>query len=242
MKAIDLMTPRVITIGPDATIAEAARTMLENHISGMPVVDAGGKVVGIISEGDLLRRVELGTVRHRSWWLGIMSGGTLPAEDFIKSHARKVADVMTTHVTTVDEAASPEDIVRTMETRRIKRVPVVRQGQLVGIISRANLLRALASGVSDTTGATAATSAATSVADDRSLKERVTAAVRELNWEARSHDAIIVRNGVVQLWGFASSASQRDALRVAAEGVPGVKGVENNIQVVDPAESGAWGL
>ncbi|WP_376960206.1 CBS domain-containing protein [Azospirillum sp. A26] len=233
MKAIDLMTPRVITIGPDATVAEAARTMLENHISGLPVVDGSGKVVGIISEGDLLRRVELGTERHRSWWLGLMSGGTLPAEDFIKSHARKVADVMTTHVTTVDESASPEEVVRVMETRRIKRVPVVRRGALVGIISRANLLRALAS-VSPETPAAAA--------DDRDLKDRVTAAVKELSWESRSHDAIVVRNGVVQLWGFVSSGSQRDALRVAAERVPGVKAVENNIQVVDPAESGAWGL
>lgn len=233
MKAIDLMTPRVITIGPDATVADAARTMLENHISGLPVVDGSGKVVGIISEGDLLRRVELGTERHRSWWLGLMSGGTLPAEDFIKSHARKVADVMTAHVTTVDENASPEEVVRVMETRRIKRVPVVRRGALVGIISRANLLRALAS-VSPETPAAAA--------DDRDLKDRVTAAVKELSWESRSHDAIVVRNGVVQLWGFVSSGSQRDALRVAAERVPGVKAVENNIQVVDPAESGAWGL
>ncbi|PGH56289.1 hypothetical protein CRT60_15165 [Azospirillum palustre] len=233
MKAIDLMTPRVITIGPDATVADAARTMLENHISGLPVVDGSGKVVGIISEGDLLRRVELGTERHRSWWLGLMSGGTLPAEDFIKSHARKVADVMTAHVTTVDESASPEEVVRVMETRRIKRVPVVRRGALVGIISRANLLRALAS-VSPETPAAAA--------DDRDLKDRVTAAVKELSWESRSHDAIVVRNGVVQLWGFVSSGAQRDALRVAAERVPGVKAVENNIQVVDPAESGAWGL
>jgi len=233
MKAIDLMTPRVITIGPDATVAEAARTMLENHISGLPVVDAAGKVVGIISEGDLLRRVELGTERHRSWWLGLVSGGTLPAEDFVKSHARKVADVMTAHVTTVDETASPEEVVRVMETRRIKRVPVVSRGALVGIISRANLLRALAS-VSPETPAAAA--------DDRELKDRVTAAVKELSWDSRSHDAIVVRNGVVQLWGFVSSGSQRDALRVAAERVPGVKAVENNIQVVDPAESGAWGL
>ncbi|MGA1859186.1 CBS domain-containing protein [Azospirillum sp. 11R-A] len=233
MKAIDLMTPRVITIGPDATVADAARTMLENHISGMPVVDGSGKVVGIISEGDLLRRVELGTERHRSWWLGLVSGGTLPAEDFIKSHARKVADVMTAHVTTVDENASPEEVVRVMETRRIKRVPVVSRGALVGIISRANLLRALAS-VSPETPAAAA--------DDRDLKDRMTAAVKELSWESRSHDAIVVRNGVVQLWGFVSSGSQRDALRVAAERVPGVKAVENNIQVVDPAESGAWGL
>ncbi|MBY6264193.1 CBS domain-containing protein [Azospirillum sp. 412522] len=233
MKAIDLMTPRVITIGPDETVADAARTMLANNISGMPVVDAAGKVVGIISEGDLLRRVELGTERHRSWWLGLLSGGTLPAEDFVKSHACKVADVMTSHVTTVDENASPEEVVRVMETRRIKRVPVVRNGALVGIISRANLLRALAS-VSPETPAAAP--------DDRALKDRVTAAVKELSWESRSHDAIVVRNGVVQLWGFVSSGSQRDALRVAAERVPGVKAVENNIQVVDPAESGAWGL
>ncbi|ALG74585.1 hypothetical protein VY88_30755 [Azospirillum thiophilum] len=233
MKAIDLMTPRVITIGVDETVADAARKMLENHISGMPVVNAAGDVVGIISEGDLLRRVELGTQRHRSWWLGMMSGGTLPAEDFIKSHARKVADVMTSHVTSVDGNASPEEVVRLMETHRIKRVPVVERGALVGIISRANLLRALASVLPETTAA---------APDDRALKERVTAAVKELDWEARSHDAIVVRNGVVHLWGFVSSGSQRDAVRVAAEGVPGVKGVENNLQVVDAAESGAWGL
>ena len=233
MRAIDLMTPRVITIGTDATVSDAAKKMLENNISGMPVVDTAGKVVGIISEGDLLRRVELGTERHRSWWLRLLSGGTLPAEDFIKSHARKVTDVMTSHVTTVDENASPEEVVRLMETRRIKRVPVVRQGKLVGIISRANLLRALASVSQET---------AEAASDDRVLKERVAAAVEELSWDARSHDAIVVRNGVVHLWGFISSESQRDAIRVAAESVPGVKGVENNIQVVNPAESGAWRL
>ncbi|HYH38149.1 MAG TPA: CBS domain-containing protein [Azospirillum sp.] len=233
MKALDLMTPQVITISPDATIADAARTMLENRISGLPVVNAAGQVVGIISEGDLLHRVELGTERHRSWWLGIVSGGTLPAEDFIKSHARKVADVMTAHVVSVDESASPEEVVRLMETRRIKRVPVVRNGVLVGIISRANLLRALAS---------VAPEAAPASADDRALRERVAAAVKDLAWDPRAHDAIVVRNGVVHLWGFVSTESQRDAVRVAAEGVPGVKGVENNIQVVDPVESGAWGL
>ncbi|WP_431857956.1 CBS domain-containing protein [Azospirillum sp.] len=233
MKAMDLMTPQVITVGPDTTVADAARTMLENRISGMPVVNAAGQVVGIISEGDLLRRVELGTERQRSWWLGIVSGGTVPAEDFIKSHARKVADVMTAHVVSVDEGATPGEVVRLMETRRIKRVPVVRDGTLVGIISRANLLRALAS---------VAPEAAPASADDRALRDRVAASVKDLAWDPRAHDAIVVRNGVVHLWGFVSTESQRDAVRVAAEGIPGVKGVENNIQVVDPVESGAWGL
>lgn len=233
MRAIDLMTPKVITVSPDATIAEAAKMMLDNRISGMPVVNAAGQVVGIISEGDLLHRIELGTERHRSWWLGIVSGGTVPAEDFIKSHAHKVGDVMTHHVATVDETASPEEIVRLMETRRIKRVPVVRNGTLIGIISRANLLRALASVAPET---------APAAADDRVLKERVAAAVKELAWDPRAHDAIIVRNGAVHLWGFVSNESQRDAVRVAAEGVAGVKSVENNIQVVDAVESGAWAL
>ncbi|MFC5357612.1 CBS domain-containing protein [Azospirillum himalayense] len=232
MKAVDLMTPKVITIGPDATIAEAARMMLDNRISGLPVVDAAGHVLGLISEGDLLHRAEIGTARHRSWWLRLLSGGTEPAEDFIKSHARKVRDVMTPNVITVDESASPEEIVRVLETRRIKRVPVVRNGRLIGIISRANLLRALVSVASEPPP---------TAVDDRELYERVFSAAKELAWDPRAHDAIVVRNGIVHLWGFVSTESQRDAIRVAAEQVPGVKGVENNIQVVDPVESGAWG-
>ncbi|MCW2239369.1 CBS domain-containing protein [Azospirillum canadense] len=233
MKAVDLMTPRVITITPDASVAEAAKRMLDNRISGMPVMDTAGRVVGIISEGDLLHRVELGTERRRSWWLGLVTGGAIASEDFIKSHALKVGDVMTTNVSTVDENAAPDEIVRLLESRRIKRVPVVRNGTLVGIISRANLLRALASITPETSPA---------AADDRTLHERVAAAAKPLAWDARSHDAIVVRNGIVHLWGFVSTEAQRDAIRVAAEGVPGVKGVENNIQVVDPVESAAWGL
>ena len=233
MKAVDLMTRNVITIAANATVGEAAKLMLENRISGMPVVNEAGEVVGLISEGDLLHRVELGTERRRSWWLALISGGSAPAEDFIKSHAQKVADVMTSNVVTVEESASPEEVVRLMEGHRIKRVPVVRNGVLVGIISRANLLRALASVIPETAGATP---------DDRALRERVSAALKQVAWDARSHDAVVVRGGIVHLWGFVTSETQRTAIQVAAETVPGVRGVENNVRVVDPVESGAWGL
>src|SRR5215475_11993856 len=144
MKAKDVMTRRVISVAPDASIREALRLMLANQISGLPVVDGSGRLVGIVTEGDFLRRSETGTERRRPRWLEFLLGPGMIASDYVRSHARRVDQVMTSDVQTVTEEAQFGDIVTLMEKHRIKRLPVVRGDEVVGIVSRANLLRGLA--------------------------------------------------------------------------------------------------
>lgn len=234
MKAADVMTRRLITIDPDSSVADAAKSMLENRISGIPVIDAQGRLVGLISEGDLLHRAEMGTHQRqrRSWWLNLISGPTGAADDYIKSHSRKVRDVMTQSVVSVSPDASINDIVRVLERHRIKRVPVLDNGQLVGIVSRANLLQALAS----------AAEVHEPSADDRTLRDRVLTELAAQPWAPDYTENIMVKDGIVHLWGSVSTESQHHALRVAAESVPGVKGIEDHVTVVDQFSGGAGGL
>ncbi len=234
MKAADIMTRQVITIAPDATVAEAAQRMLENRISGLPVCDATGRLVGVISEGDLLRRAETGTVRRASWWLAMLAGhAPTQAADYTKSHGRTVRDTMSSTIISANEETPLEEVVRMMEANRIKRVPVMRDGKLVGIISRANLLHVLASIAPDV---------APAADDDRALRDRILEKLRAEPWAPEISDNIVVRNGVVHLWGSVRTDSQRDALRVAAETTPGVKRVENHLAVIDHVAEGAIGF
>ena len=145
MRAHQIMTRSVVTVAPDATILEAAKTMLQHHVSGLPVVDAAGKLVGIVSEGDFIRRGEIGTQRKRSRWLRFLLGAGAEATDYVREHGRKVSEVMTGEPVTIAEDATLEEIVTSMETNGIKRLPVMRGDKLVGIVSRANLLQAVAS-------------------------------------------------------------------------------------------------
>jgi CBS domain-containing protein len=138
------MTGRVVTVAPDASVLEAIRLMLERHISGLPVIDASGALVGVITEGDFLRRVETGTERKRPRWLELVLGPRRLAEEYVHTHARRVEEVMTREPITVTEDTPLDDVVKIMERRRIKRLPVMRGSQLVGVVSRANLLHALA--------------------------------------------------------------------------------------------------
>ncbi len=234
MNAADIMTRRLITIDPDSSVADAANRMLESRISGMPVIDAEGRVVGLISEGDLLRRSEMGTdqPQQRSWWLRLISGPTDDADDYIKSHSRKVKDVMTQSVVSISPDTSLSDIVRVLDRHRIKRVPVVDNGRLVGIVSRANLLQALTASTAQMREASA---------DDRTLRDRIVAELASQPWAPESNENIMVKDGIVHLWGVVSNESQRDALRVAAESVPGVKGVENHITVANQFAGSAGG-
>ena len=216
MLAIDVMTPSVICAKPEMTVQEAAKCLVENRISGMPVVDANGALAGILSEGDLLHRVETGTEKRRSRWLELFSSTRDLASSFVKEHGRMVADVMTTTVVTVDETTPVADIAELMETRRIKRVPVMRDGALVGIITRGNLIRALAS--------TAAPSHAqdTPSADDREIADAIVAALSDKRW-ALSKGNVIVKDGVAHLWGVIASEEEERALCIAALEVKGVK-------------------
>src|SRR6202043_1246535 len=180
MNAADVMVSNVITVGPDATVQEVAGILLKNKISGVPVVSQSGKILGIVSEGDMLRRVESHTLRHRSWWLQLLTPETALRDEFVKSHSHKVVDVMTPKVLTVSPETPLGEIASVLEKNGIKRVPVVKDGKIVGIVSRANLLQAIA-----TIGKTIKTQGAVS---DAALRERV---VDELNSVPLARPALV---------------------------------------------------
>jgi CBS domain-containing protein len=226
MRAMDVMTTNVITVGPNTSVQEVATLLSERGISGVPVVDAQDRVVGIVSEGDLLHRVETGTERRvqrrRSWWLDRIGSDEDLARDYVKSHGRTVKDVMTREVISVTDTTELADIATLLETKMIKRVPVVRDGKLVGIVSRANLVRALAAA-----GAQMTTEAA---GDDRTIRAKLLAELKGQEWVHAWAADIIVRDGVVHLWcSDDRPEEERQALRVAAENIPGVRGVEAHI-------------
>ncbi|WP_119458373.1 CBS domain-containing protein [Rhodospirillaceae bacterium SYSU D60014] len=220
MKAKDVMTPYVVSVAPDNTVGEVADILLTQGISAVPVVD-GGRLVGIVSEGDLIRRAEIGTAeRHRSWWLRLFTDDTTLATEYVKSHATRVRDIMTRKVITVTGEAPLADIAAALEKNRIKRVPVLRDGRLVGIVSRANLIQGLA--------AARATPLASAAADDGMIRARVLEALRSLPWSGAGTADVTVTGGLVELWGIYRSPEERNAERVAAENVPGVRKVEDH--------------
>jgi CBS domain-containing protein len=227
MRAMDVMTTNVITVGPDTTVQEVAKILSEKSISGVPVVDRENRLVGIVSEGDLLHRVETGTERRvqrrrRSWWLDTIGSDEELARDYVKSHGRSARDVMTGDVITVSETTELGEIANLLEAKSIKRVPVVRDGKLVGIVSRANLVRALAAARGQLEGDVAA--------DDRVIRERLLAELREQPWVHTWSADIIVRGGVVHIWvGDDRPQAEQEALRIAAENIPGVRGVEEHL-------------
>ena len=223
MKAADVMISNVITVTPDSDVVEVAKTLLSNRISGAPVIDKSGRLVGIVSEGDLLRRAEMGTERHRSWWLQLLTSKESLAQEFLQSHSRKVGDVMTRGVVTVAPDTPLSDVATTLEKHGIKRVPVVKDSKLVGIVSRANLLQALASMRKDVQPGKV---------DDATLRDRVMANLDRQPWTWPALINVIVRDGNVELWGLVNSDTEKNAVRVAAEGVAGVKSVSDNLRIM----------
>lgn len=223
MRAADIMSTQVITVGPEATVGEVASLMLRHAISAVPVIDKDGAIAGIVSEGDLMRRSEIGTQQQRSWWLRSFGDTRELARDYTKANARLVRDVMTAPVTTVGEGATLAEIAELLEKNRIKRVPVVRDGLIVGIVSRANLLRALA---------VLAAPPAPVAASDQAIRSALLAELKQQAWGAVGHVNIMVNDGVVTLWGIAQSAEERRARRVAAENTPGVRKVVDNLAVM----------
>ena len=207
MNAADIMTPDVITVGPDTPLDQIVTLMLDGRISGIPVVDEDA-VIGIVTEGDLLRRVELGSEPRRSHLLELVSRATPLAAEYVRSHGRKASEVMTESVITVDDTTPIAEIARILETRRIKRVPVLRDGKLVGIVSRANLLRALATRLQAT---------APSQVDDQRIRTALLTELRAHKWGAMVAQLdVTVENGVVELWGVVHSQEQKMAVRVLA--------------------------
>jgi CBS domain-containing protein len=221
MKARDVMVAPVITATPHATIKSVAETFLKYRISAVPVVDDKGALVGIISEGDLMHRAETGTERQRPWWLqAIMSQDGL-ALDYVKAHASKVADAMTRQVITASPETSLQDIAALLEKHAIKRVPIVENGQLVGIVSRANLVQVFAS----------AGKGLDIPLDDSAIRNKLLSHLNAQSWARTGLVNVTVNGGVVDLWGIARTDSERKAIRVAAEATPGVRAVNDNIRI-----------
>ena len=223
MKAGDVMTRKVVSISLDASIAEMAKLILENRISGLPVVDDRGDLVGIVTEGDCLRRAETGTQRKRPRWLEFLVGTERLADEYVRAHSRKVAEVMTPSPITIAEDAPLDEVVHLMETRRIKRLPVMRDRKIVGIVSRANLLHALAS---------AASNVPLVSPTDTTIRDQLMAELATQPWAPQF--TATVRDGVVDLWGVVLAGHQREAAIVAAENIAGVKAVRSHLPWVDP--------
>jgi CBS domain-containing protein len=228
MKACDIMATNVITIGTDATVQELAKLLLEKHISAVPVVNENGELLGIASEGDLLRRAEVGTEKRRSWWLKTLISNDELADEFVKSHARKVTDVMTRRVITAEPDTPISEIATLLEKNGIKRVPIVKDGKVVGIVSRANLIQALASAVKP--------NGQEAKANDGIIRERILAQFKAQPWTKPWLVNVIVRDGAVDLWGVVDSETEKAAARVAAETSPGVRTVNDHL-VMWPAWS-----
>jgi len=223
MKAGNVMTRKVVSIRPNASIAEMVRLMLDNRISGLPVIDDDGELVGIVTEGDCLRRAETGTERKRPRWLEFIIGPSRLAAEYIHAHSRKVAEVMTQAPITITEDTALDDIVHLMETHRIKWLPVVRDRKVVGIVSRADLLHALAS---------AAKSIPTGTPTDAAIRDQLVTELAKQPWAPQLNAT--VRDGIVDLWGIVLAAHQREAAIVAAENIPGVKAVRSHVAWVEP--------
>lgn len=231
MQANDVMTTEVIAVAPDTTVAEIARLLLKHRISAVPVIDREGHVVGLVSEGDLMRRVEGEEKSDGSWWLDLISGSAESASDYVKSHGRRAEHIMTRNVLTAEPHTPVSEIARLLEKNRIKRIPVVEDGKLVGIVSRANLLHGLA------TVAPAALPATAS--GDRALREEVMKALAKVPGLSLTMLNVTVRDGEVSVWGIADSDAEEKAARVAVENVAGVRSVDVQLGRV-PAW--AWGI
>ena len=219
MRAHQIMTRQVITVTPETTIPEAANTMLQRHISGLPVVDAAGKLVGIVSEGDFIRRSEIGTQRQRGRFMKFILGAGKEATDFVHEHGRKIAEIMTPEPIAISEETDLEKIVELMEKNDVKRLPVVREGKLVGIVSRANLLQAVASLAHEIPDPTA---------DDDHIRNRIINALEKNSWCPMGLN-VVVRDGIVHLSGVITEESSRQAAIVAAENVTGVTKVHDHL-------------
>lgn len=223
MHARDIMTAPVVCVAPDTKLVTIVELMLEHRISAVPVIDADGGLVGIVSEGDLMHRKELGVPAERSWWLSALGGRAMLAEEFVKAHATTAEELMTTEVIVVGEDTALPEIARQLERNRIKRVPVIAAGRVVGIVSRANLLQALSLGP--------AGAAPQPLPSDRQIRDRIMAYLAGEKWANAAHLNLVVHAGTVYLWGEIASPSHRKALIAAARDVPGVDNVVDHTRV-----------
>jgi len=229
MNASDVMTRSVVTLRVNASLGEAIRLMLDRGISGLPVVDAQGYLVGMLTEGDLLRRVEVGTSdHHRSGWWTFLHGASVSADEYVRTHSRQVGDLMTRHPVTITEDTPLEEVVALMEQKRIKRLPVLQGKAVVGMVSRSDLLGAV--------GAVLGAAAAKGNSDAEILT-RLRAELAHQPWFTARSVAMSVEHGVIALQGTVPDEHTRAALLVAARNAAGAGDVRDEIEVV-PLDTG----
>lgn len=224
MNAASVMTTSLVSISPDAPISNAIALMLEKRLSGLPVVATSGALVGMISEGDFLRRGEIGTATHRARWIEFFLSDRKLADEYIRSHGRRVSEIMTTDIVWAHPTDSLEHCVNLMLGRGIKRLPVLENGKLVGILTRADLLRAVMSQLPE----------GGAKPEDSQIRADVLAALCALGWVNRNTLSVAVKNGAVALSGTIFDERNRQALIVAAENVPGVTSVTENLLLIEP--------
>jgi len=231
MRAGDVMTRNVATVAPETTVDKIVETLMNRHISAVPVVDEAGRVVGIVSEGDLVRRQELGTDKHPSWWLRLIGPSEDRAHDYLKSHGIHAKNIMTKDVVTVSEDTHLAKVADILENKRIKRVPVLRDGKLVGLVSRADIIRGLATHKAPLRAPSK---------DDATLREAIEKEIGD-GAGVRSYGVnIIVTEGIAHLWGFVDSTEVKEAMMLAAERVVGDGKVEDHLAILSPTYSYGW--
>ena len=225
MRVKDVMTRMIVSVSPQASVAEAIRLMVKRPVSGLPVIDEAGTLVGVLSEGDLLRRIEIGTSKPVHWLEYLFRPGHL-ADVYKQTHGRKVEEIMSTNVSTIDQNLPLESAVSLMEKRHVKRLPVMDGEKLVGIITRADFIRALASFVSESYDELPRS--------DVEIRKSILTEVASQSWAPKATIDVDVRDGVVQLHGAIIDERQRDAIKVAAENVPGVREIHDHMIWIDP--------
>lgn len=233
MIAAGIMTRSVVTVPPTASILDAMRLMLGQRISGLPVTDDFGRLVGMLTEGDLLRRAETGTERPRSGWMQFLLGPGRMAKDYVRTHGRKVEEIMTRDVLSISEMTPLDEVVDVMESRGVKRLAIVSDDKLIGIVSHADLLRALMQDLEKDTVAPSG---------DAALREAVLAELRKQNWSRPSHVSVLAADGIIYLEGFINDERERGAITVAAENTPGVQEVRDHLDYFDPNVGLMYGL
>jgi CBS domain-containing protein len=222
MQVADVMTRKVETVSPSTPVQDIVAKLIQHRISAVPVVDGQGLLVGIVSEADLLHRKESGTEIRRPWWLDLFSDPDARAEAFLKAHGRTADEVMTRSLEVVDEDTPLDVAAKLMDERHVRRLPVMKEGRVVGIVARADLIRSLAKRTEPAAGATH---------DDLAIKDEIEKNAKTAGLTATGMVTVVVHDGVVHLWGVAETAKERKALEVAAAEVDGVREVDNRLAV-----------
>jgi len=223
MFANDIMTNTVITVGPDRPLKEIAQLLIKHRISAVPVINEDKKLMGIVSEGDLVHRIRGDHELPRSWWLSLIGDLNDIPKEFIRTHGKTAKDVMTQEVITATPFTSIAELSEMLETNKIKRVPIVESGKLIGIVSRANIIQGLVAQDDDSLPKVAKS--------DQEIRKILLEEFLQHEWASNATVNVVVKNGVVQFWGLVSSEYAKDALRIAAEKIPGVKEVKENLDV-----------